>query len=129
MTSLSKNDATIARQNERVHNSLSQHQGAAAPTLLRDALLATRIELAVSRVWKRKILAERHAMLLELWAQRPKGLFESHGTAESIERFLQDAFAFAGESENEQAARALRRAYFLVCCTLCEATGKRVQVA
>lgn len=92
---------------------------AARPTLFLETLLATRLELlSRERTWPPQTLAQRQAVLLQLWADRPDGLFEQHGTAEGISQCLHEAFAYAGEGLKAQAAMALKRAYFLVCCTV-----------
>ncbi|MEM5430011.1 hypothetical protein [Cupriavidus oxalaticus] len=98
----------------------------ARPTLFLEALLATRLEL-LSRdgVWPSHTLAQRQRVLFALWAQRPEGLFERHGTAASIDNCLQEAFASAGAGSKAQAAMALKRAYYLVCCTISADTSVR----
>ncbi|MBP0623843.1 hypothetical protein [Cupriavidus consociatus] len=98
----------------------------ARPTLFLETLLATRLEL-LSRdgVWPSHTMAQRQRVLLALWAQRPEGLFEQHGTAASIDQCLHEAFASAGAGSKAQAAMALKRAYYLVCCTISADTSVR----
>ncbi|MFJ4288482.1 hypothetical protein ACIP1U_01655 [Cupriavidus sp. NPDC089707] len=97
---------------------------AARPTLLLETLLATRLELlSRDQVWPSHTMAQRRRVLLTLWAQRPVGLFEQHGTADSIDHYLHEAFASAGAGSKVQAAIALKRAYYLVCCTVSAGTS------
>ncbi|MBP0627583.1 hypothetical protein [Cupriavidus sp. AcVe19-1a] len=99
---------------------------AARPTIFLETLLATRLELlSRDRVWPSHTMAQRQRVLLTLWAQRPEGLFEQHGTADSIEHCLHEAFARAGAGSKVQAAMALKRAYYLVCCTVSAGTSAR----
>ena len=99
---------------------------AARPTLFLETLLATRLELlSRDRVWPPPTMAQRQRVLLTLWAQRPEGLFEQHGTADSIDRCLHEAFASAAAGSKVQAAMALKRAYYLVCCTVSAGTSGR----
>ncbi|BDB23247.1 hypothetical protein CTP10_R05760 [Cupriavidus sp. P-10] len=98
----------------------------ARPTLFLETLLATRLELlSRERAWPPQTLAQRQAVLLGLWGNRPDGLFEQHGTADGISQCLREAFAFAEEGKKAQAAMALKRAYFLVCCTVSAGTRAR----
>lgn len=99
---------------------------AARPTIFLETLLATRLEL-LSRegVWPSHTMAQRQRVLLTLWAQRPEGLFEQHGTAEGIDHCLHEAFASAAAGSKVQAAMALKRAYYLVCCTVSAGTSLR----
>ncbi|MCY1221757.1 hypothetical protein D9M69_383570 [compost metagenome] len=100
----------------------------ARPTLFLETLLATRLELlSREQAWPPHTLAQRQAVLLHLWEERPDGLFEQHGTADGIGQCLREAFAFAGEGQKLQAAMALKRAYFLVCCTVSAGTRARTQ--
>ncbi len=99
---------------------------AARPTLFLETLLATRLELlSRDRVWPPHTMAQRQRVLLTLWAQRPEGLFEQHGTADSIDHCLHEAFASAAAGAKVQAAMALKRAYYLVCCTVSAGTSAR----
>lgn len=98
----------------------------ARPTIFLEALLATRLELlSRDRVWPAHTMAQRERVLLTLWAQRPEDLFEQHGTADSIEHCLHEAFASAEAGSKVQAAMALKRAYYLVCCTVSASTSVR----
>jgi hypothetical protein len=90
----------------------------ARPILLLETLLAMRLELlSRERAWPPQTQAQRQAVLMRLWEQRPPGLFEQGGTAESIARCLQTAFAEAAAGRKLEAALQFKRAYYLVCCT------------
>ncbi|WP_354685975.1 hypothetical protein [Cupriavidus necator] len=100
----------------------------ARPTVLLETLLATRLELlSRDRVWPPHTLAQRQAVLMGLWHERPPGLFEHGGTAESIERCLAAAFADAAAGRKLEATLQLKRAYYLVCCTASAGTRARVR--
>ncbi|UDM49841.1 hypothetical protein [Cupriavidus sp. MP-37] len=99
----------------------------ARPTLLLETLLATRLELlSRDHAWPPHTLAQRRAVLMRLWEQRAPGLFEQDGTADSIERCLQAAFAEAGAGRRLEAALQFKRAYYLVCCTA--SSGSRARL-
>ncbi|WP_427312657.1 hypothetical protein [Cupriavidus sp. H39] len=90
----------------------------ARPTMLLETLLATRLELlSRDHAWPPHTLAQRRAVLMRLWEQRPPGLFEQGGTADSIARCLHTAFAEAAAGRRLEAALEFKRAYYLVCCT------------
>lgn len=99
----------------------------ARPTLLLETLLATRLELlSRDHAWPPHTLAQRRAVLMRLWEQRAPGLFEQDGTADSIERCLQAAFAEAAAGRKLEAALQFKRAYYLVCCTA--SSGSRARL-
>ncbi|NUO87854.1 MAG: hypothetical protein HOQ37_17315 [Cupriavidus sp.] len=99
----------------------------ARPTLLLETLLATRLELlSRDHGWPPHTLAQRRAVLMRLWEQRAPGLFELDGTADSIERCLQAAFAEAAAGRRLEAALQLKRAYYLECCTA--SSGSRARM-
>lgn len=99
----------------------------ARPTLLLETLLATRLELlSRDHPWPPHTLAQRRAVLMRLWEQRAPGLFEQDGTAESIERCLQAAFAEAAAGRRLEAALQFKRAYYLVCCTASSSSRARL---
>ncbi|SOZ37120.1 hypothetical protein [Cupriavidus neocaledonicus] len=99
----------------------------ARPTLLLETLLATRLELlSRDHAWPPHTLAQRRAVLMRLWEQRTPGLFEQGGTADSIERCLQAAFAEAAGGRRLEAALQFKRAYYLVCCTA--SSGSRARL-
>ncbi|SPA48226.1 hypothetical protein CBM2638_A10931 [Cupriavidus taiwanensis] len=99
----------------------------ARPTLLLETLLATRVELlSRDHGWPPHTLAQRRAVLMRLWEQRAPGLFEQDGTADSIERCLQAAFAEAAAGRRLEAALQFKRAYYLVCCTA--SSGSRARL-
>ncbi|MBB3008649.1 hypothetical protein [Cupriavidus alkaliphilus] len=99
----------------------------ARPTMLLETLLATRLELlSRDHTWPPHTLAQRRAVLMRLWEQRAPGLFEQGGTADSIARCLQAAFAEAAEGRRLEAALQFKRAYYLVCCTA--SSGSRARL-
>ena len=100
----------------------------ARPTLLLETLLATRLELlSRDHGWPPHTLAQRRAVLMRLWEQRAPGLFEQDGTADSIERCLQAAFAEAAAGRRLEAALQFKRAYYLVCCTASSGSRARLR--
>ncbi|AGW89041.1 hypothetical protein N234_03290 [Ralstonia pickettii DTP0602] len=102
----------------------------ARPTLLLETLLATRLELlSRDQAWPPHTLARRQAVLMQLWQERPPGLFEHGGTAESIARCLHAAFAEAAAGRRLEAAQQFKRAYYLVCCTASAGTRVRLRAA
>ncbi|MFS8976490.1 hypothetical protein PO002_18625 [Cupriavidus necator] len=113
-------------------SSLPAHSGAplhfARPTMLLETLLATRLEL-LSRddAWPPHTLAQRQAVLMRMWDERPPGLFEHGGTAESIAQCLHAAFADAAAGRRLEAALQFKRAYYLVCCTASAGTRARLR--
>ncbi|SPR99105.1 hypothetical protein [Cupriavidus taiwanensis] len=99
----------------------------ARPTMLLETLLATRLELlSRDHAWPPHTLAQRRAVLMRLWDQRTPGLFEQGGTADSIARCLQAAFAEAAAGRRLEAALEFKRAYYLVCCTA--SSGSRARL-
>jgi hypothetical protein len=100
----------------------------ARPTLLLETLLATRLELlSRDHAWPPHTLAQRQTVLMRLWEQRPPGLFELDGTADSIARCLDTAFAEAAAGRRLEAVLEFKRAYYLVCCTASSSARARLR--
>lgn len=100
----------------------------ARPTVLLETLLATRLELlSRDQAWPPHTLARRQAVLMRLWQERPPGLFEHGGTAETIACCLHAAFAEAAAGRRLEAAQHFKRAYYLVCCTASAGTRGRMR--
>jgi hypothetical protein len=100
----------------------------ARPTILLETLLATRLELlSRDHAWPPHTLAQRQTVLMRLWEQRPPGLFELDGTADSIARCLDAAFADAAAGRKLEAVLEFKRAYYLVCCTASSGARARLR--